>query len=444
MSYFDIDPTKEPILKSIIYLSIPMMLEMGAQNVFNLVDTYFVSRIAYEAIGALVTSSIIIMLFISVSVGISTATGIYIATYWGAKKYKRASFLYSNSLLLTLCVSIAFSVVVYPFLPQILHIVGLENATLVYAKQYLDIAIIGLVLNFLFSLNNSAIRSLSLPSIALKVVVLSNILNIIFDPFFIFYLKLGIKGAALSTIVSIFFGIFLQMILLYRHNFYFTGLRINTFMIKRILAKGIFASLQLFFRISSMLVLIKILGILSQQAISAYGVVIRIYQVLLFMVFGIANTAFVITGQNFGAKLIDRARKSAFLIIALAVLFIGSLDLVLYLNRSFLISLFIADDTVKKIAETVMFFYALSYPFVIASTISSRISMAMHDTKRPSMTNLLNLWFFQLPLAYFLSLSLRANGVWIAIAVSNVTAFLFNFSIMYLNLRKAQNEIIQS
>ncbi len=435
---FNIDPTKEPILKSVVLLSIPMMLEMGAQNVFNLVDTFFVSKIAYQAIGALVTSSIIAVLFLSVSVGISTATGMYIATYWGAKKYKRAKFLYSNSIILTLFISVTFSAVVLIFLSDILRIVGLKGETLIFAKQYLSISAMGFLFNFILSVNNATLRSLSLPSFSLRVMVFTNVLNAFLDPFFIFYLHLGIKGAAVSSIVSIFFGVIMQFVLLKKNDFYFIGLRINKNIIEKIIKKGFFATLHLFFRISSMLVLIKVIGILSQPAISAYGVVIRVYQILLFMVFGLANTAFVIVGQNFGAKLTDRVRKGAFSVIIFAVILIGTLNFVLYFNRDFLLSLFIDNEYVKNMAKSVMLFYALSYPFVIVSTISSRISMALHDTKRPSMVNLFNLWFFQLPLAYFLSLKFQEDGVWASIAISNFTAFVLNFSIMYLNIKRVQ------
>ncbi len=436
---FDIDPTKEPILKSIVYLSIPMMLEMGAQNIFNLVDTYFVSKIAYEAIGALVASSMISILFLSLAVGISTATGMYVSAYWGAKKYKRAKYIYSNALVLSSVISVATSLFVVFFLKDILDAVGLKGTTFVYAKQYLAISASGFLLNFIFYLNNATIRSIALPSIALKVMVLANLLNIILDPFFIFYLKLGIKGAAISTILSVFFGILLQMFLLSKNKFAFTGLRINKKNLENIIKKGFFAFLQLFFRISSMLILVRIIGTISQPAISAYGVVIRIYQVLLFMVFGMANAAFVITGQNFGAKLIDKAQKSALVTIGISVLFIGALSLMLYLNRNTILPLFINNAYVKTIALNVMFFYAISYPFVIASTISSRISMALQDTKRPSLVNLFNLWFFQVPLAYLLSLHYGETGIWISIAVSNLTAFVLNFSIMRFNFRRIKN-----
>ncbi len=440
---FNIDPTREPILKSVIYLSIPMMLEMGAQNLFNLVDTFFVSKIAYEAIGALVTSSMVAVLFLSISVGISTATGMYIATYWGARKYKRAKYFYSNALILTFFIAIIFSSIVLIFLNDILTLIGLKGLTLIYAKQYLSISACGFLLNFVFSVNNTTIRSLSLPSLALKVMVLANLLNVILDPFFIFYLKLGIKGAALSSVVSIFFGIVLQFILLRKNSFSFIGFKVHLEIMKKIIKKGIFAALHLFFRISSMLTLIKVIGLLSQPAISAYGTVIRVYQVLLFMVFGLANTAFVIVGQNYGAKLIERVRKSAFLVVGLAVLFIGILNFILYANSDLLLSLFINNADVKHIAKNLMLFYALSYPFVIASTISSRISMALHDTKRPSMVNLFNLWFFQVPLAYFLSLRFNETGVWAAIAISNLTAFIFNFSIMYINIKRVEHAYLE-
>ncbi len=436
---FDINPTKEPILKSIVYLSIPMMLEMGAQNIFNLVDTYFVSRIAYEAIGALVASSMITILFFSLAVGISTATGMYVAAYWGAKKYKRAKYLYSNALILLSAVSIFVSVFVFIFLKDILRIIGLKGLTFTYANQYLSIAVMGFLFNFVFYLNNTTIRSVSLPTIALKVMVFANLLNIVLDPFFIFYLKLGVKGAALSTIVSIFSGIVLQNVMLKKRQFSFTGFRINKKILKNIVKKGFFAFLQLFFRISSMLILIKIIGMISQPAISAYGTVIRIYQVLLFMVFGMANASFVITGQNFGARLIKKAKKSAFISIGIAVLFIGTLNFILYFNKDALLSLFISNAYVKNIALNVMFFYAVSYPFVIASTISSRISMALQDTKRPSLVNLFNLWFFQVPLAYFLSFHFKETGVWVSIAASNLTAFILNFSIMIFNFKRIQD-----
>ncbi len=439
MLFKRVDPTKDPIFKSIIFLSIPMILEMVAQNVFNLVDMYFVSRIAYQAIGALVSSSLIIMLLFSISIGVSTATGIYIASFWGAKKFSQAAFFYSNVLVFVAILGLLLSFVFYLFLSKIINIVGLKGLTASYAYQYLSVASVGFVFNFVFNLNNSALRAISLPSVVLGIMILSNLLNVILDPLFIFYFKMGMKGAALSTIVSVVIGIAIQLFNLLKNGFY-VRIKMKLKIVKKVVKKGVFASLHLLYRIGSMLVLVKFVSMLSEEAVSSYSVVIRVYQILLFIVFGLANTSFVIVGQNYGAKQYDRVKKGALSVILFGVLLVGSLDILVYVLRQPLLSLFVDDGYVRKIAEDVMFFYFISYPFVVASTISARSSMALHDTKRPSMVNLINLWFFMLPLAYLLQKIYGLNGIWSAIAISNFTSFLANVSILIFNLKRIRNE----
>lgn len=418
-----------------------MMVEMLAQNFFNLVDVYFVSRISYLAIGALVSCSIILMIMYSFFIGVSTSSGIFIASSWGAKKFLRARFYYINAFSLVVISSLLFSIILFSSLPNILNFIGLRGLTKTFATQYMKVASLGLFFIFFFSLNNSTLRSIALPTLSLKVMILANILNTVFDPLFIFYFGLGMKGAALATLVSLTISIFLQTLFLKKQGF-FLKFKINKKAVKKILSKGIYASLHLFFRITSMLALIKLISSLSEVALSAYSTVVRVFQLLLFLVFGLANAAFVIVGQNYGAKYLDRAKKGAFLVIVFGVILVGSLDILLYLFKNPIISIFLKDTDTKLIAQRIVLFYFLSYPFVIVSTIEARVSMALQDTKRPSVINLLNLWFFMLPLAYLLSKRLNLNGIWFAIAISNLTAFLANTILLIANFRRAQNEAL--
>ncbi len=418
-----------------------MMVEMLAQNFFNLVDVYFVSRISYLAIGALVSCSIILMIMYSFFIGVSTSSGIFIASSWGAKKFLRARFYYINAFSLVVISSLLFSIILFSSLPNILNFIGLRGLTKTFATQYMKVASLGLFFIFFFSLNNSTLRSIALPTLSLKVMILANILNTVFDPLFIFYFGLGMKGAALATLVSLTISIFLQTLFLKKQGF-FLKFKINKKAVKKILSKGIYASLHLFFRITSMLALIKLISSLSEVALSAYSTVVRVFQLLLFLVFGLANAAFVIVGQNYGAKYLDRAKKGAFLVIVFGVILVGSLDILLYLFKNPIISIFLKDTDTKLIAQRIVLFYFLSYPFVIVSTIEARASMALQDTKRPSVINLLNLWFFMLPLAYLLSKRLNLNGIWFAIAISNLTAFLANTILLIANFRRAQNEAL--
>lgn len=418
-----------------------MMIEMLSQNLFNLVDVYFVSKISYFAIGALVSSSIVLMVVYSVFIGIATAAGIYVASNVGAKKPSRAKFYYANAFSMVLVLSGIFTLAMYILLGFILKFINLEGMTRIFAYQYLRVSVLGLVFNFLFSLNNSVLRSNALPSLVVKVMILTNVLNAILDPFFIFYLGLGIKGAAVSTIVSLVVGVGFQIVFL-KKNGYYLKLVFRKKVISKLLGKGVFASLHLFFRIVSMLVLIKLVGSFSQVALSAYSLVIRVYQVLLFLVFGLANASFVIVGQNYGAKLFNRVKASAFLVLLIGLIFIGTLDVLIYIFRSSILNVFVDNVSVREMAFNVMFYYFISYPFVILATISARSSMALHDTKRPSMINLFNLWFFMLPMAYILSKHYGLNGVWFSIAVSNFTSFLANIVLLILNLKRVKNEIV--
>ncbi len=433
---FDVDPTSVSIPKSLIILSIPMMLEMAAQNLFNLVDTYFVSRIDYAAIGALVTAGIIGVIFFSLAVGVATASGIFVASHWGAKRRELAISYYSNAIALAFGVGLLAMFVVWMFLSRILHLAGLKGVTFEYARQYLSVSLFAFVPNYIFYVNNTTIRSIAVPTIALKVMVVVNLLNAVLDPVFMFLLGFGIRGAAFATIFSLLIGIAAQTVLFRRHSFVFSPVLIELEKAKELVRKGFFAFLHLFFRVSSMLVIIRIIGEISQAAVSAYGVVIRIYQVLLFIVFGMANAAFVVVGQNLGAGLFNRVRKAAFLSLLYAVAFVGTLDFALFVFRDPIVGFFVENAHVRDIALNVIFFYALSYPFVVASVISSKVSMALKDTERPSIANLVNLWFFNVPLAYYLSLKMGDTGVWLAIALANFTAFVLNFLIMRSNLRR--------
>jgi len=413
-----------------------MMFEMSSQTLFNLIDTFFVSKINYNAIGALVSSSIILMLVMSIGIGISTANGIYVANYWGSRNKKRLRGVYSNAVLIAVVVSIASALLFNMFIEDVINLIDLSGALRKYAQMYLQIALLGLPIQFILSINNSTLRSIGAPALALNVMIVANILNAIFDPLFIFYFKLGIKGAALATITSMFLSIIVQILSLYRKEIVFKLSNFNWKMAFTIVKKGVFAAMHLFFRISSMLVLIKLMAEISQTAVTSYGIVIRTYQILLFMVFGFANAAFVIVGQNLGANLIERVKKGAYDTLIIATLSITTLDVVMFINAHTIIGIFTNNIFVMDIAKNIVFYVAISYPFIVANTVAARSSMGMHDTARPSMINFVNLWMFQLPLAYILSKRIGLNGIWIAIAVSNMTGFIMNFFLLRYNVSR--------
>ncbi|MGC8502032.1 MATE family efflux transporter [Desulfurella sp.] len=430
----NIDPTKDPIIKSLVSLSIPMIIESNLQTVFSLVDTFFVSRISYSAIGALVSSSMLLMLISSLTIGISIASSIFFTQSFGARNYKMANTVYSNALIVMLAFSFV-SMMLYPFLDTILRLLSLKNSTLIFAKQFLSISILGLPVSFVFGLNSTTLKSMSLPNKTLLIMLIATVVNIALDPLFIFAFKMGIKGAALATICSMFIGILLQIYVISK-----TKLRlkfdINIKLIKQLLNKSIFASFHLMIRILSMLLIIKIIAMHSQVAVSSYSIVTRIYQILLFMIFGISNAAAVIVGQNIGSKNWAFVKEGVEKSLLFGSAFIIFLDILLFVFSGIIIKVFTSDKACFEIAKNAFLYYALSYPFFAAGSIANRITMACGNTFLPSIMNFFSLFLFQLPLAYFLSIQMKLNGIWLSILAANILNFMLNILILKYNLSK--------
>ncbi|OSS42094.1 Multi antimicrobial extrusion protein (Na(+)/drug antiporter) [Desulfurella amilsii] len=411
-----------------------MIIESNLQTVFNLVDTFFVSKISYSAIGALVSSSMLLMLISTLTIGISIASSIFFTQSWGAKNYKRASIVYSNALIVMVAFSIA-SIMLYPFLDNILSLLGLKDSTLVFAKEFLSVSILGLPISFAFGLNSSTLKSMSLPNKTLIIMLVATIINIALDPLFIFVLKMGVKGAALATICSMFVGILLQIYVISKTKLRFR-LNINIQLIKQLLSKSIFASFHLMIRILSMILIIKIIAIHSQVAISSYSIVTRIYQILLFMIFGISNAAAVIVGQNIGSKNWSFVKEGVEKSLLFGTAFISFLDILLFLFSGSIIGIFTSQNQCFEISKNAMVYFALSYPFFAMGSIANRITMACGNTFLPSIMNFFSLFLFQLPLAYFLSIYISLNGVWLSILLANILNFLLNIIILKYNLSK--------
>lgn len=430
----NIDPTKDPVIKSLIGLSIPMIIESNLQTVFNLVDTFFVSKISYSAIGALVSSSILLMLISAFTIGISIASSIFFTQSYGAKQFSKANIIYSNALIVMIVFSI-LSFGLYPFLDTILKLLGLEDFTLIYAKEFLSVSILGLPISFIFGLNSSTLKNMSLANQTLTIMFIATIINIALDPLFIFVLKMGVKGAALATICSMFIGLILQIYVMSKTKLTLT-FNINIKLIQQILGKSIFASFHLIVRILSMLLIIKIIAMHSQVAISSYSIVTRIYQILLFMIFGISNAAAVIVGQNIGSKNWSFVKEGVEKSLLFGTAFIGILDILLFLLSGNIIQLFTHQPKCFEIAKDAFLYYALSYPFFAMGSIANRITMACGNTFLPSIMNFFSLFLFQLPAAYFLSIWLKLHGIWLSILLANIINFLLNIAILKYNLSK--------
>jgi len=420
-------------------LSYPMVTEMLFQNLFNLVDTFFVSKVGYAAIAAVTSSAILLMLFMAIGFGISASSGSLIAIEKGKGGNSKISYILYDALLLALTISlitVAFSNQLAQFLPYML---GLKEKSYSMAHIYLKINFYGMPLFFVLPIINSALRSIGEPSKALKIIILSNIVNLILDPVLILGLgiitPMGVKGAAISTVIARMFGVSLQVYFIRKRFIKLSILQykksVGQFTTK-IIKGAIPAAMHLIWRILSMLAAVKIVSIFGSKPLAAFGIVIRSFQVILFPTFGLGNAAFVLTGQSFGAKRFDLLKKSVVVALKYETAFVATASFIYLIFAPYIIGIFSNDAEIITSGSFFMRLQAISYPAAGATVIFSRIFMGTGDTLTPSIVNLVNLFFFMIPLAYILSVTMSygANGVWMAIPISNLTGCI-TFFLLY-------------
>ncbi len=438
--------TKKEIAKEFRRLSFPMISEMFFQNLFNLVDTFFVSKIGYAAIAAVTSSAILLMLFMAMAFGISAASGSFIAIEMGKEENGKIPHILYDALVLSIPISLVillFSGALAESLPSIL---GLKGNSYSLAVSYLLITFYGMPLFFVLPIINSALRSMGKPAQALKVVVAANIINIILDPILIFGLgiisPLGVKGAAISTVISRLCGVILQIYFLKKSSVFNISLErymaTATHFALPIIKKAIPAAMHLTWRILSMLVIVRIVSIFGSKPLAAFGIVIRSFQVILFPTFGLGNAAFVMVGYSIGAKRFDLLKKSVSIALTYTVGFIFIVSVIYFLFSSQIIGIFSSDKEIIAYGSFFMKLQAISYPAVGVTVIFSRVFMGTGDTLTPSMVNLVNLFFLMIPLAYLFSVSLGYGtfGVWTALPLSNITGCIIFLILYKLNLKK--------
>ena len=318
----------EKIGRLLLKYSLPAILSMMVTSLYNTVDRAFIGSI--KDIGALAISGlgVTMPLFtilgafcVAISVGGSTNISIKL----GEEKREEAERILGNTFILSIIVALIIMIFGLSFLEKILYFFGASKETIIYAKDYMMVILIGAWFNFPgFALNN-AIRAEGNPKLAGKIMIISCVLNIILDPIFIFLFHMGIKGAALGTIIC-------QFIVFLWTMYYFTlgksnlKLRIKGKILnKNILRAIILIALTPFF----MELAAGFIHLITNRVLKDYGgdlaigamtSITSIYLLFLMPVFGLSQGMQTIVAYNYGAKEYKRAKKTLLMTIIIATL----------------------------------------------------------------------------------------------------------------------------
>lgn len=431
------DYTAGSLNRSILLLAIPMVLEMVLESLFAVVDVFFVSRLGADSIATVGLTESILTLVFAVGMGLGMASAAMVARRIGEKDPDGAANAAVQAILLGLIVSALIGVPCLIFAPRLLALMGADPGIIRTGSAYARIALGGSGVVILLFLNNAIFRGVGDAAIAMRLLWVSNILNLILDPCLIFGLgpfpRLGVTGAALATFTGRGIGVLYQFYRLSRGTdrlrILARHLRVQATVLWRLLRVSANGILQFLIGQASWIVLVRIVSLFGPSSLAAYTIAIRIVIFAILPSWGLSNAAATLVGQSLGAGKPDRARSAVLRTGLWNMLFLGSVGLVFIALAPHIIGIFTTDPAIVPTAVSCLRIFscgniAFAYGMVLLQAFNGA-----GDTRTPTLVNLVGFWLLEIPLAWILArhTALRVNGVFLSVVIAQSSIVLISF-----------------
>lgn len=438
-----VDEERKRIGRKVVSLAIPVLLENLFQLVFSFVDMIFVGFLGATALAAVGLGVQVINVVLAIVASLTTGTMVTIAYSIGAKRYLETVKYLKNSLVLGLYLSVFISIFGFFGTDGLLIFLGTKGELFKEASSYLKYILIPSFLVVYMSIISSALRGAGDARTPLYISVVSNSLNIILDYLFVFgrigFPKMGVSGAALATSISRFLGVILLFIIIYRREDFLKykfdfDLSLDRERSGHILRVGIPTSLeQLLFNVGALLYATIVLS-LGTKVYAAHRVALNV-EAISFQpgfAFGVAATALV--SQYKGADDDKKALLASLESWRKAVIFMGSVGLVLFFFPEYLVQIFTRDREVIKYASSVLRIIAIIQPLLATANVMSGSLRGAGFSKIPMIFSGVGMWFIRIPLAYLLGVKLNLGlvGAWIAMAIDISLKAIANFYVFII------------
>ncbi len=438
---------KEKIGKLILKFSVPCIISLLVNSLYNIVDQIFIGwGVGYLGNGATNIVFPLVMIALAFSLMFGDGTSAYLSLRLGEKKKEEAAKGVGNGILVSSLVAILLCVSTLIFLPQLLTLFGCTDALREYAIGYGRIITIGLPFMMIGTSLNSLIRADGSPKYAMTSMVSGAILNTILDPILIFIFKMGVEGAALATIFSQFITFFINII--YVKKFKSTNLSKESFspkwgIIRKISTLGVssfITQMSFVFVVTAENNLFTKYGVESKFGseipITVLGIVMKINQILNSIIIGIATGAQPIFGYNYGARKFDRVKQTLKSVLGTSLV-ISTIAFILFQTvPDKLISIFGSGD------ELYMEFACISFRIYLMLCICNGIQIpsgiffqAIGKSSRSAVLSLSRQILFLIPAMFIFSSIYGVKGILYAGPVADAVAFILATSFLIYEVR---------
>ena len=419
------DFTQGNLNRAIVLLAIPMVMEMVLESLFAVVDVFWVGRLGAEAVATVGLTESLLSVIFAVGFGLGLSTTAMVARRIGEKDAPGAAVAGVQAIVLGLTTSLLIGVPCWIYAPRLLEVMGASPAMVASGAGYTRIALGGCGAVLMLFLNNAIFRGAGDAAVAMRLLWVSNIINLILDPCLIFgwgpFPKLGVTGAALATFTGRSIGVLYQFYRLLRGTerirILASQLRVNVGVLLRLMRVSLTGILQFAVADVSWIGLVRIVSLFGSAALAGYTIAIRIVIFVILPSWGLSNAAATLVGQNLGAKQPERAERSVWRTGLYNMLFLGSVGVFFVFFADPIIRLFTNDPAVVPLAANCLRILSYGNIGYAYGMVMLQAFNGAGDTITPTVVNFFGFCMLELPLAYALAVPLgfRTNGAYYAI-----------------------------
>jgi putative MATE family efflux protein len=425
------DYTTGSLNRAILLLAVPMVLEMVLESLFAVVDVFWVGRLGANAVATVGLTESMLSLVFAVGMGLSLSTTAMVARRIGEKDPEGAAVAAVQSIALGLIVSVAIGLPCLVLAPRLLHWMGASPDIVAMGSGYTRICLGGSCAVLLLFLNNAIFRGAGDAAIAMRLLWVSNIINLVLDPCLIFgwgpFPRMGVTGAALATLIGRSIGVGYQFYRLLkgteRIRILTRQIRLHWDVMLRLLRVSLTGILQFAIAHTSWIGLVRIVSIFGAAALAGYTIAIRVVIFVILPSWGLSNAAATLVGQNLGAGRPDRAEKAVWRTGLYNVIFLGSLGVFFMFFAKPVVRLFTHDPEVVPLGTACLRIVSYGNVGYAYFMVMMQAFNGAGDTVTPTIVNFFGFWLLEIPLAYWLAIPLRmrSNGVFFSIAIAEAT-----------------------
>ena len=418
-----------PIGKLLVEYSIPAIIGMTLTSLYNIIDSIFIGH----GVGALAISGLAITFpLMNLLVAFCTLVGVGGATLssirLGQKDKKGAEDILGNVAILCVINAIFYGGLAFIFLEPILFFFGASEATLPYARDFMQVILLGSPISYVMIGLNNIMRATGYPKKAMLSSMLTVGCNIILAPIFIFVLNWGIRGAALATICSQFIGMLWVLYHFYSPKTYIRfqrhSMRLKQHIIANIFAIGMSPFVM---NVCACCIVIfinnRLLNYGGDMAIGAFGILNRIQMLFVMIVKGITMGMQPITGYNYGAQHFDRVKRTLKLGITAGCIITTLGFIIGELFPGIFVGMFTDNHELTDEATLALRIGILSFPVVGAQIVITQFFQSIGKARISIFLSLSRQLLFLLPGLAFLPPFYGVEGVWFSMPLSDALAF---------------------